>query len=189
MSRLYIVTLLIQLICRVYHVRCQAGWIQLKSRILGEISITSNTQMTLRSLTASVGRPEIPKGQEEINCKWQTFPFSVDDTWFCINLTFLKLWTNQCVFLMEMLFLRYVNETIYLLWNLPFFKLVSVLPKANLFFLFSNLGLIMAKQTSIYVNCWWPGMTHLLPFYFKNAYCGRKAWWNSLRLEVSLLSD
>ena len=51
---------------------------------------------------------------------------------------------------MEMLFLSYVNETMYLLWNLPFFKMVP--PKTN-FFLFFNLGLIMAQQTSILVNC------------------------------------
>ena len=50
---------------------------------------------------------------------------------------------------MEMFFLSYVNE-MYLLWNLPFFKMVP--PKTN-FFLFSNLGLIMAQQTSILVNC------------------------------------
>ena len=30
---------------------------------------------------------------------------------------------------MEMFFLSYVNETVYLLWNLPFFKMVP--PKAN----------------------------------------------------------
>ena len=32
---------------------------------------------------------------------------------------------------MEMFFLSYVNETIYLLWNLPFFKMVP--PKTNFF--------------------------------------------------------
>ena len=37
----------------------------------------------------------------------------------------------------------------YLLWNLSFFKMVP--PKTNIFFL--NLGLIMAQQTSIHVNC------------------------------------
>ena len=47
-----------------------------------------------------------------------------DDTWFHMNLTFLKPWANQCVFLMEMFFLSYVNEAIYSLWNLPFFKMV-----------------------------------------------------------------
>ena len=31
-------------------------------------------------------------------------------------------------------------------------------------------------------------MTHLLPSYLKNAYYGRGAWWNSINLEVSLLS-
>ena len=33
------------------------------------------------------------------------------------------------------------------------------------------------------------GMKHLVPSYLKNAYCGRGAWWNSLSLEVSILSD
>ena len=32
---------------------------------------------------------------------------------------------------MEIFFLRYVNETIYLLWNLPFFKMAP--PKTNFF--------------------------------------------------------
>ena len=32
-----------------------------------------------------------------------------------------------------------------------------VLPKTNFFFLFSNLGLIMAQQTSIHVNCFMVG--------------------------------
>ena len=50
---------------------------------------------------------------------------------------------------MDMFFLSYVNETMYLLWNLPFFKMVS--PKTN-FFLFSNLGLLIAQKTSIHIN-------------------------------------
>ena len=66
-------------------------------------------------------------------------------------------WANQCIFLMEIFFLSYVNETIYLLWNLPFFKMVP--PKTN-FFLFSNLGLIMTQQTSIPVNCFMAGGWH-----------------------------
>ena len=57
-------------------------------------------------------------------------------------------WANWCFFLMEVIFLSYVRETMF--WNLPFFKMV--LPKTN-FFLFSNLGLIMAQQASIPVNC------------------------------------
>ena len=42
---------------------------------------------------------------------------------------------------MEMFFLSYVKETMYLLWNLPFFKMVP--PKTN-FFPFSNLELTNA---------------------------------------------
>ena len=57
------------------------------------------------------------------------FPFSVDDTWCRLNLTFLKPWANQCVFLMEMFFLSYASEIMYLLWDFTFFKLV--LPETN----------------------------------------------------------
>ena len=72
-----------------------------------------------------------------------------------------------------MVFLSCVNETMHLLWNLPFFKMV--LPKTNLFLL-SNLGLIIAQQTSIHINCFMAGgMTHLVPSYLKNAHCGRGA--------------
>jgi len=44
---------------------------------------------------------------------------------------------------MEMFFLSYVNEAMYLLCNLPFFKMVP--PK-------TNFWLIIAQQTSIHVN-------------------------------------
>ena len=71
--------------------------------------------------------------------------------------TFFKPWANQCIFLMEMFFLSYVNETIYLLWNLPFFNMV---PPITNFFLFSNLGLIIAQQTSIHINCFMAGEWH-----------------------------
>ena len=50
---------------------------------------------------------------------------------------------------MEMFFLSYVNETMYLLWNLPSNRFHLRLT----FLLSSNLGLIMAQQTSIHVNC------------------------------------
>ena len=33
-----------------------------------------------------------------------------DDTWFHLNLTFLKPWANQCVFHMEIFFWSYANE-------------------------------------------------------------------------------
>ena len=46
-SRLYIVTLLIWFICTVHHEKCWAGWKhKLESRLPGEISITSDVQMT-----------------------------------------------------------------------------------------------------------------------------------------------
>ena len=43
-------------------------------------------------------------------------------------------WANQCVFLMEMFFLSYVNETMYLLWNLLFFKTVQKEKRLTFFF-------------------------------------------------------
>ena len=56
---------------------------------------------------------------------------------------------------MEMFFLSYVNETLSLLWNLPFFKVVP--PKTNFFFFFAYLGLIIAQQISIHINCFMTG--------------------------------
>ena len=110
-----------------------------------------------------------------------------DDTWFHLNFTFLKPWATQCVFLMEMFFLNYVNETMYLLGNLPFFKMVP--PKTNFFsFLKPCADNSSTNQYSYQLFYGW-GMTALQPSYLKNAYCGRGAWWNSLSLEVSLLSD
>ena len=87
------------------------------------LNVDCHTSCYLRGLAASVGRPEVPNQQEEINCKWQTFfSFSIqsyrklllimcchDDTQFHLNLTFLKPSPKQCVFLMEMFFLNYVN--------------------------------------------------------------------------------
>ena len=76
------------------------------------------------------------KQQEETNYKCQNF--------------FLLHTKLKGGFSMEMFFLSYVNETMYLLWNLLFFQMGP--PKTN-FFLFSNLGLIMTQQTSIHINC------------------------------------
>ena len=84
-------------------------------------------------------------------------PFSVEDTWFCLNWTFFKLWDNQCVFLTEVFFLSYVNETMCLLWNVPFFKSIRLRRTFFFSFLFSDLGLIMVQQTNIHVNCFMAG--------------------------------
>ena len=76
-----------------------------------------------------------------------------DDTCFQLNLTSLKPWDNQYTFVMEMFFLSYVNETMYLFWNLPFFKMVP---------LKTNFWLITAQQTSIHINCFMAGRWHIL---------------------------
>ena len=74
-----------------------------------------------------------------------------DDTWFYLNWTFLKPWVNQCVSLTEIFFLSYANEIMYLLWNLPFFKMVP--PK-------TNFWLLMAQQSSIHISCFMAGGWH-----------------------------
>ena len=76
-----------------------------------------------------------------------------DDTRFHLNLTSLKPWANQYIFVMEMFFLSYVNETMYLLWSLPFFKMVP---------LKTNFWLITAQQTNIHINCFMAGGWHTL---------------------------
>ena len=83
------------------------------------------------------------------------FPLKIlcfhDDTWFHLNLTYCKPWVSQCVFLMEMFFLSYANEAMYLLGNLPFFKMVP--PR-------TNFWLILAQQTSIHINGFMAGGWH-----------------------------
>ena len=103
----------------------------------------------VKNIEMVTGRKARGLQMEEIGCKC-----CHENTWFHQNLTVLKPWA---VFLMEMFFLSYVNETMYLLWNLPFFKMVP--PKANFFF-FSNFGLIIAQQTSIHINCFMAGGWH-----------------------------
>ena len=75
------------------------------------------------------------------------------NTWFLLNLTFLKPWAYQCVFLMEMFSLSYVNEIMYLLWNFPFCKMV---PRKT------SSWLVVAQQTSVHIHCFMAGGCHTL---------------------------
>ena len=104
------------------------------------------------------------------------FMGSQSQTDWAKELTELTDWANQCIFLMEIFVLSYVNETIYLLWNLPFFKMVS--PKPN-FFLFRKPWADNSSTNQYsYQLLYGRGMTHLVPFYLKNACCERGARWN-----------
>ena len=76
---------------------------------------------------------------------------------------------------MEMFFLCYINETMCLLWNLPFLKMVP--PNTNFFFfcLFSFLK-PWAENSSTnqysYQLFYLGGMTHVMSSCLKNTYCG-----------------
>ena len=97
------------------------------------------------------------KWQEETNDKCQIFfllKFCVAMTTPSSTGTFLKPWANQRIFLMEMFFLSYVNETVYLLWNCLSSKWFHL---RLTFFSFSNFGLIIIQQTSIHINCFMAG--------------------------------
>ena len=113
------------------------------------------------------------KQQAEINYKNQIF--------------FLLHTKLKGDFSVEMFFLSYVNETMYLLWNLPFFKMVP--PKTNICSCLKPWADNSSTNQYSYQLLYGWGMTHLMPSYLKNEYCGRGAWWNSVSLEVSLLSD
>ena len=55
-------------------------------------------------------------------------------------------------FLYGNVFLKLLLMKLYLLWNLPFFKMSP--PKTHIFFfLFSNLVLTIAQQSSVHINC------------------------------------
>ena len=70
---------------------------------------------------------------------------------------------------MEMFFLSYVNETMYLLWTWPFFKMIP--PKTIIKPWADDSS---TKQYSYQLFYGW-GMTHLLPSYLKDAYYERGA--------------
>ena len=55
---------------------------------------------------------------------------------------------------MEMFFLSYVNETIYLLWNLPLFKTVP--PKTNLFS-FLKPWADNSSKNGVHISCFMDG--------------------------------
>ena len=75
---------------------------------------------------------------------------------------------------MELFSLSYVNETRYLSWTLPFFKIGP--PETNIFsFLKSWVDNSSTNQYSYQMFYGW-GRTHLMPSYLKDAYCGRGAW-------------
>ena len=169
-----------------------------------------DTELNLKYLGHwECNRQEGQGSPEEKGCKCQTFflsPLSIrrkqttsvrffslkilcchDDTWFHLNLTFLKPWTNNAFFLMEMFFLSYVNETMYLLWNLPFFKIIP--PKTNFFSFLKPWADNSSTNQYLYQLFYGWEMTYPMPSYLKNAHCGTGAWWNSISLEASLLSD
>ena len=67
---------------------------------------------------------------------------------------------------MEMFFLRFVNEAMYLLCNLPFFKVVP--PKTNIFSFLKPWADNSSKNQYSYQLFYGWGMTHLMPSYLKN---------------------
>ena len=75
---------------------------------------------------------------------------------------------------MEILFLSSVNETMDLLWNLPFFKMVP--PKTNVLSFLKPWADNSSTNQYSYQLLYGCGMTHLVPSYLKTAYCERGAW-------------
>ena len=75
---------------------------------------------------------------------------------------------------MEMFFLSYVNETMYLLWNLPFFKIIP--PKTNFFSFLKPWADNSSTNQYLYQLFYGWEMTYPMPSYLKNAHCGTGAW-------------
>ena len=157
---------------------------------------------------------------EEIGCKYQTFlsllggrrkqtsdiffPFSIqiskeaslkilychNNTWFHLKLTILKPWVNQCIFLMEMFVLSYVN----MLCIYPRLCIQVGLPNGSeptwqTIMLYSDIvPLIYVNETLCMVICpstrfksiiLWPGMNPLVPRLSQNTFYGWEAWCHS----------
>ena len=139
------------------------------------------------------------------------FPFSIqilkevslkilccrNDTWFHLNLTFLKFWVNQCIFLMEILVLSYVN----VLFIYPTHCLQVILPKGSELTWQTNMLssyivlLIHVNEIICMVICLstrfksvisWPGMTPMVPRLSQNISYGWGAWCHSLNFKTFL---
>ena len=119
-----------------------------------------------------VGKPEVPKQQEGINCKWQTFFFPTRHKikrlllilcWGHLVLPelFSNLGLTNAIFLMEMFFLSYVNE-------------LCICLRISFSSRFMSIVL-------------WPKMTHFVPKLSQNACCGWGAWCHSLYWDISFL--
>ena len=88
---------------------------------------------------------------------------------------FSNLGLTNAIFLMEMFFLSYVNEIMCLLWNLPFFKMFP--PKTNFFLSFIKHWVDNDSTNQYFCQLFYGwGMTHLMPSYLTNTYCGRGNW-------------
>ena len=104
---------------------------------------------------------------------------AINDTWFHLKLTILKPWVNQCIFLMEMFVLSYVN--ILCIYHQE--------PTWQTSMLYSEVvPLICVKETICTVICpstrfksivLWPGMNHLVPRLSQNASYIWGAWCHS----------
>ena len=94
------------------------------------------------------------------------FPFSVDDTWFRLNLAFSNLVLTNAFFLWKC-FASTVLITLCICFGICLSSNWFCLRLAFFFFLFSNLGLIMAQENSIHVNCFMTGDEDFVPFYLK----------------------
>jgi len=154
------------------------------------------------------------KQQEETNYMSDFFPFSIqflkevsfnilcchNDTWFHLNLTFLKPWANQCMFLMEMFFLSYVNKLcIYpkLCLQVGLTKTQKQLDKPMFYLCKCSQAMLMRLclcletcLTSRFMSIiLWSGTTHLVPMLSQNACCGWGAWCQSLSFETSPYSN
>ena len=113
-----------------------------------------------------------------------------NDTWFHLNLTFLKFWANQYIFLMEMFVLSYVNVlSIYpklclrisspkgseLTWQTSMLSLYTVL----LIHVNGTICKVICPSIRFKSIILWPGMNHLVPRFSQNASYGWGAWCHS----------
>ena len=139
------------------------------------------------------------------------FPFSIqilkevsvkilcchNDTWFHLKLTILKPWVNQCILLMEMFVLSYVN----VLCIYPRLCLQVGLPNVSeqiwqrsmlyldivpLIYVNETISMVICLSTRFKSIVLWPGMIHLVLRLSQNTFYGWGAWCHSLSFKTFL---
>ena len=101
-----------------------------------------------------------------------------DDTWFHLNLTFLKFWANKYIFLMEMFVLSF--KLVLPVDSEPTWQTSMLyLDTAPLIYVNETICMVICPSSRFKLIILWPRMNYLVPRLSQNTSYGWGAWCHS----------